>query len=62
MWLALASKGPESGLKEVACSSTTGGTITTGGGFSEYYKTPPWQSAAVQSYFSSTVGASAVTG
>ena len=38
------------GLQEVACSAATGGEITTGGGFSEYWSRPPWQAAAVSRY------------
>ena len=35
------------------CQSDTGGIITSGGGFSNYYAQPSWQSAAVSNYFSS---------
>lgn len=35
---------------EVACSAATYGTITSGGGFSNYFPTPSWQSAAVVGY------------
>ena len=41
------------GSVEVMCSKETGALITTGGGFSDYYSTPPWQAAAVASYLSS---------
>lgn len=37
---------------EQACQSQLGGIITTGGGFSTYYKRPSWQNVAVNSYFS----------
>jgi tripeptidyl-peptidase-1 len=47
-----ATQGPESGAPEVACSSATGGLITTGGGFSDYFSQPSWQSAAVKHYLS----------
>merc|ERR1712195_346641 len=46
-----ATQGIESGGPEIACSSKTGGLITTGGGFSAYYQQPKWQSAAVSEYF-----------
>jgi len=45
--------GPEnqdSSTTEIACSVKTGQTITTGGGFSNYYSLPSWQSAAVNTY------------
>lgn len=50
-----ATKGPESGSTEVACSSDTGGIITSGGGFSTIYDRPFWQSSAVDGYFEQTV-------
>ena len=46
-----ATQGPESGTEEIACTSQTGGVITTGGGFSSYYAAPDYQSEAVSSYF-----------
>jgi len=46
-----ATMGPESGKTEVACQGDTGGTITTGGGFSTAFSTPTWQSDVVNSYF-----------
>jgi len=45
-----ATQGPEVGQPEVACSSTTGGGITTGGGFSTVYPTPAYQANAVNNY------------
>jgi len=45
-----ATQGPESGQPEVACSSATGGIITTGGGFSVTFDVPPYQSAVVSNY------------
>lgn len=45
-----ATQGPEVGQKEIACSSSTGGLITTGGGFSIYFSRPSYQDAAVQNY------------
>lgn len=37
-----ATQGPEAGTAEVACTSATGGLITTGGGFSIYVNRPDW--------------------
>jgi len=45
-----ATQGPESGQPEIACSSETGGIVTTGGGFSTYVKRPDWQDTAVHAY------------
>lgn len=45
-----ATQGPESGTTEVACTSTTGGGITTGGGFSGVWSRPSYQDAVVSSY------------
>lgn len=47
-----ASQGPEDGKPEVACTSATGGLITTGGGFSNIFPTASWQSSAVQNFLS----------
>jgi len=44
-------QGIETGSPEIACSSKTGGQITTGGGFSFKYPQPKWQAAAVAEYF-----------
>ena len=44
--------GPESGTAEIACQSDVGGVITTGGGFSNAYGRPSWQTSAVNNYFS----------
>jgi tripeptidyl-peptidase-1 len=46
-------QGPESDQTEVTCSSITGGVITSGGGFSDYYKRPSYQNTAVQNYLNS---------
>jgi hypothetical protein len=54
--------GPDNGQTEIACMSndcyvsgqSTGGVITTGGGFSTYYPTPDWQTKAVHAYFNAT--------
>jgi tripeptidyl-peptidase-1 len=45
-----ATMGPEFGQPEVACTSNNGGLITTGGGFSIYFKRPAYQDAAVKQY------------
>jgi len=50
-----ATQGPEAGTTEVACSSKTGGLITTGGGFSGFYTQPSYQTSAVSAYMSSGV-------
>eukprot|EP00929_Paragymnodinium_shiwhaense_P004107 TRINITY_DN104833_c0_g1_i1.p1 TRINITY_DN104833_c0_g1~~TRINITY_DN104833_c0_g1_i1.p1 ORF type:complete len:569 (+),score=86.57 TRINITY_DN104833_c0_g1_i1:120-1826(+) len=47
-----ATQGPESGEPEIACQSNKGGGITSGGGFSNVYSRPSWQSAAVEAYLS----------
>lgn len=46
-----ATQGPESGTTEIACTSDTGGVITTGGGFSTFYTAPAYQKTAVDGYF-----------
>ncbi len=49
--------GLESGLRESSAmsnkcySSTNGGVITSGGGFSTFFERPAWQKDAVESYF-----------
>lgn len=45
--------GPNYGSPEVVCEGTEQGVITSGGGFSTYYKAPSFQSDAVNSYFTS---------
>ena len=45
-----ATQGPESDQPEIACSSSTGGVITTGGGFSGVFSRPQWQSKQVDAY------------
>lgn len=45
-----ATQGGPNGGPEVACSSATGGSITTGGGFSFVFPTPEWQASAVESF------------
>ncbi len=49
-----ATMGPESNSAEIVCSGATGGIITSGGGFSDYYSMPEWQSDVVNSYISNT--------
>ena len=49
-----ATMGPESNSAEIVCSGATGGVITSGGGFSDYYSMPEWQSDVVNSYISNT--------
>jgi tripeptidyl-peptidase-1 len=45
-----ATQGIESNTTEIACTSTTGGGITTGGGFSTVFPQPSYQTAAVAAY------------
>lgn len=45
-----ATSGPESGSPEIACSSSSGGDITTGGGFSALFAQPSWQATVVDAY------------
>jgi len=47
-----ATQGPESNSAEVVCSSKTGGVISSGGGFSNFYTQPSWQTDAVNGYLS----------
>jgi len=44
--------GVDNGGEEVACSGNTGGTITTGGGFSTNFDAPDWQTSAIAEYLS----------
>eukprot|EP00475_Leptophrys_vorax_P018260 TRINITY_DN2489_c0_g1_i1.p1 TRINITY_DN2489_c0_g1~~TRINITY_DN2489_c0_g1_i1.p1 ORF type:complete len:558 (-),score=141.00 TRINITY_DN2489_c0_g1_i1:36-1709(-) len=46
-----ATQGPESGKAEIACSSQTGGVVTSGGGFSKVYAQPGYQKNHVARYF-----------
>lgn len=48
-----ATQGPESGLAETACTGITRCGITSGGGMSNIYVMPRWQSQAVRGYFAS---------
>jgi tripeptidyl-peptidase-1 len=45
-----ATQGPESDKTEVVCAATTGGIITSGGGFSNSFTRPAYQNTVVQSY------------
>jgi tripeptidyl-peptidase-1 len=45
-------QGPEMNAKEIACSSSTSGTITSGGGFSNLYPMPAFQKSAISNYIS----------
>merc|ERR1712028_279673 len=47
-----ATQGGPTGGEEVACSGNTGGTITTGGGFSTNFEQPEWQADAVAEFLS----------
>uniref|UniRef100_A0A7S1VBJ7 Peptidase S53 domain-containing protein n=1 Tax=Sexangularia sp. CB-2014 TaxID=1486929 RepID=A0A7S1VBJ7_9EUKA len=53
-----ATQGPESGSTEVVCQSDNGAVITSGGGFSNVFSTPQWQSSAVSAYLSALSGMS----
>merc|ERR1712048_516407 len=50
-----ATQGGINGGSEIVCSANTGGTITSGGGFSGQFKAPSWQTSTISNYFS-TVG------
>jgi tripeptidyl-peptidase-1 len=47
-----ATQGPEMGDPEIACTSATGGLITSGGGFSFFFNQPAYQAQAVAKYLS----------
>lgn len=47
-----ATQGGPTGGEEVACSGSTGGSITTGGGFSTAFTAPDWQASAVEKFLS----------
>lgn len=49
-----ATMGPESGQPEVVCSTYTGGIITSGGGFSNYFPVPDWQAEDVADYLAAS--------
>ncbi len=51
-----ATQGPESNQPEIACTSATGGIITTGGGFSIYLSRPSYQDDAVSNYLANAPG------
>jgi tripeptidyl-peptidase-1 len=50
--------GTEKGKEEIACSSSIGGNITTGGGFSTLSSLPAFQSSAVNDYLLSVASVS----
>jgi len=52
-----ATQGPESGTTEIACTSDTGGVITTGGGFSTIFKAPSYQTSTIAAYFAGLTAA-----
>jgi tripeptidyl-peptidase-1 len=56
-----ATSGPQFGDSEFACSSTTGGVITTGGGFSNLEFRPHFQDSVVSAFFNSTEGKATLT-
>jgi len=47
-----ATQGAEKGGPEISCSASTGGVVTTGGGFSTQYAAPAYQTATIANYFS----------
>jgi tripeptidyl-peptidase-1 len=49
-----ATQGPETGSTEIVCSSSTGGLITSGGGFSTVFNQPSYQSSAVSAFLAQT--------
>jgi tripeptidyl-peptidase-1 len=49
-----ATQGPEESKPEVACSAKTGGAITTGGGFSNFFARPSYQESQVSQYLQQT--------
>jgi tripeptidyl-peptidase-1 len=51
-----ATQGLESNAAEIVCQSDLGGVITSGGGFSEYYPRPTWQTDSVEAYFNLSSG------
>ena len=46
-------QGPEYNLTEIVCSTKTGGTAISGGGFSTTENAPDWQKPFISEYFSS---------
>ena len=56
-----ATQGPESNLPEIGASSSTLASITSGGGFSNFWKRPSWQNTTVSAYVASS-GVSNATG
>lgn len=56
-----ATQGPETGSDEIVCSSSTGGLITSGGGFSGKFDALDFQQEAISTYFK-TVSPAPVNG
>jgi tripeptidyl-peptidase-1 len=52
-----ATQGPENGTAEIVCSSITGGGITSGGGFSDVFAQPSYQTSQVAAYFANVATA-----
>jgi tripeptidyl-peptidase-1 len=46
--------GPQTGSGEVACASSQGGVVSSGGGFSSLVARPAYQNDAVKAYFGSS--------
>jgi len=57
-----ATQGGINGGSEIVCSSDTGGSITTGGGFATKSAIPSYQATAVSDYFKSSAGKGAKSG
>ena len=47
---------PETAADETSCQSQVGGEITSGGGYSNYYKRPDWQNSHIGAYFNYVSG------
>merc|ERR1712151_594682 len=56
-----ATQGGINGGAEIVCSEATGGTITSGGGFSSQFSAPSYQTSQISTYFS-TVSTAPVSG
>ena len=53
-------QGPESNTPEVVCQWDAGKSITSGGGFSNYYKRPSWQDSSVATYYTNMASSAQV--
>lgn len=51
-----ATVGPEASLPEVACTYNTGGLISSGGGFSNWYERPKYQDTVIEQYLLNSSG------